>query len=86
MAKMILEIPGELVEALRLPPEEQMPRLFQELAVRLYQKGIMPFGKARKLAGMSKWQFHILLGEEEIKRRYDMEELESDLTTLESLG
>jgi len=85
MSKMILEIPAELVEALRVPPEEHQARLRQELAVRLYQKGLLSFGKARELAGMNKWEFHLLLGEEGIVRRYDMEELEEDLKTLEAL-
>jgi predicted HTH domain antitoxin len=86
MSKMSLEIPGDLVDALRVPPEEHEARLRQELAIRLYQKGLLPFGKARELAGMSKWRFHFLLGEEGIIRRYDMEELEDDLKTLETLG
>lgn len=86
MSKMILEIPAELVEALRVPPEEHEARLRQELAVRLYQKGLLSFGKARELAGMNKWEFHLLLGEEGIVRRYDVEELEEDLKTLEALG
>lgn len=85
MSKMILEIPAELVEALRVPPEEHQARLRQELAVRLYQKGLLSFGKARELAGMNKWEFHLLLGEEGIVRRYDVEELEEDLKTLEAL-
>ena len=46
----------------------------------------MSFGKARELAGMNKWEFHLLLGDEGIVRRYDMEELEEDLKTLEALG
>jgi predicted HTH domain antitoxin len=51
----------------------------------LYQKGLLSFGKARQLAAMSKWDFHQLLGEEGIIRRYDVEELEQDLKTLETL-
>lgn len=86
MKELVLAIPGDLVEALRVPPGEQMARLRRELAVRLYQKGLLSFGKARELAGMSKWEFHLLLGEEGIVRRYDVEELEEDLKTLEALG
>ena len=36
-------------------------------------------------AEMSKWDFHALLGEEGIERRYDLQELEVDLVTLERL-
>ena len=86
MSKMILEISDDLVEALRVPPEEKQARLRQELAVRLYEKGLLSFGKARELARMSKWEVHLLLSEEGIVRRYDVEELEQDLRTLEALG
>jgi predicted HTH domain antitoxin len=85
MDKMTLEFPAELLEAIRLPAEEQQGRLQRELAIRLYQKGLLSFGKARQLAAMSKWDFHQLLGEEGIIRRYDVEELAQDLKTLETL-
>ena len=86
MGKMVLEISEELSEALRIPPEEQSSRLGRELAVRLYEKGMLSLGKARELAGMGVWEFHALLGEEGIVRTYDVEELERDLDTLERLG
>jgi len=70
---------------LRVPGDETQSRLGRELAIRLYQKGILPFGKARALAGMTKWDFHCLLGGEGIARRYDAAELEADLKTLDAL-
>ena len=86
MNEVIIEIPGDLVEALRVPPREQVARLHRELAIRLYQKELLSFGKARELAGMTKWEFHLLLGEEGIVRRYDLEELQEDLKTLGDLS
>ena len=83
MGEIILEIPDDLAEALRVPPGEEVSRLRRELAIRLYQKGILSFGKARQLAEMTKWEFHSLLGEEGIIRHYDLEELERDLKTLD---
>lgn len=71
---------------MRLPEDERLTRLQRELAIRLYQKGLLSFGKARKLASLSKWEFHELLSQEGIKRSYDEEELEDDLATLEALG
>ena len=79
----IMEIPDDLMDALRVPPAERLIRLRRELAIRLYQKELLNFGKARKLAQMSKWEFHRLLGQERIVRHYDTEELEEDLRTLE---
>jgi predicted HTH domain antitoxin len=85
MSKLILEIPDEITEGLRIPPAERLARLKSELAIRLYQKGILSFGKARELAQLSKWEFHSLLAQENIERNYDLEELETDLDTLEKL-
>jgi predicted HTH domain antitoxin len=85
MSTVVIEIPSDLAAALRVPPNEQTARLHRELALRLYQKGLLPFGKARQLAGLTKWEFHSALGEEDIERRYDIEELQNDMETLESL-
>lgn len=45
MGAITLELPPDVREALRIPPAEQEARLRQELAVRLYEKGLLPFGK-----------------------------------------
>jgi predicted HTH domain antitoxin len=82
----VLEISNSVAESLQLPPPERLARVQRELAVRLYQKGLLSFGKARKLAQMTKWEFHLLLADEAIERSYDLEELENDLSTLEHLG
>lgn len=81
-----IEIQEDLVQAIRIPASEIPGRLRKELAIRLYEKGLLTFGKARELAGMPRWTFHDLLGEEGIHRRYDTEELEEDLKTLKDLG
>jgi len=85
MPKVMVELPEKLVEALKLPSEEVPGRLKRELAVRLYEKRLLGFGKARELAGMTKWEFQQLLGEEGVPRSYDIEELERDLKTFEEL-
>jgi len=69
-----------------MPATEKLMRLRQELAIRLYQKDLLNFGKARQLAQLSKWEFHELLGRENIIRHYGMADLETDLATLEKLG
>jgi len=38
MKEAVLEVPGELADALRVSPEEQVARLRRELAVCLYQE------------------------------------------------
>jgi predicted HTH domain antitoxin len=87
MRQVIIEIPQEVAAAaMRVPSEEQEMRLRRELALRLYQKGLLSFGKAREFTGMNKWGFHLLLGEEGILRHYDVDELEEDLKTLRGLS
>lgn len=86
MPRVTVELSEELVEAMKLPPEEVSMRLRKELAVRLYEKRLLGFGKARELAGMAKWEFQQFLGEEGVSRGYDVEELERDLKTLEEFG
>lgn len=85
MSRLVLDISNDVADALQLPPSERISRLQQELAVRLYQKELLSFGKARELAQMTKWEFYSLLGNEDVDRSYDLEELENDLNTLEQL-
>jgi len=84
--RLLVEVPEDLLQAIKLPAEEVPVRLKRELAIRLYSKGLLSFGKARQLAGMTRWDFHDLLGDEGIPRRYDIGELEEDIKTLEELG
>ncbi len=86
MSSVTLELPSDAVEALRLPPGEEQSRLKRELAIRLYEKSLLSFGKARELAGLTKWQFHELLGDEHIPRHFNADDLQDDLRTLEKLG
>jgi predicted HTH domain antitoxin len=83
--QLAIDVPEDVIYAIKLPTEEIPSRLKRELAVRLYQKGLLSFGKARRLSGMTRWDFHDILGEERIPRRYDMQELEEDLKALKEM-
>lgn len=74
-----LHIPDTVAQAIRLPEERIVRELLVELAVALYARGLLSFGKARELAGMGKYEFGRLLGERGITRHYGREELEDDL-------
>jgi len=74
-----LTIPDSITRALKLPPDEQQQRLVSELAITLYAQGILPFGKARELAGMTKYEFGILLGKREVPRHYSEDDLQDDI-------
>jgi len=81
-----LELNDEIRDALRIPPEEQEGRLRRELALRLYEKGLLSLGKARQVADMEKWDFLLLLAREGISRQYDKNDLDRDLAELERLA
>ncbi len=85
MQPVSINLPEECIKALKLPADEIPSRLNRELAIRLYSKGLLSFGKARQLAGLTRWAFHDILGNEGITRRYDVDELKDDLETLEGL-
>jgi len=85
MPKLDIEIPEELSRSLKIPKKEIPERLKRELSLRLYEKRLLSFGKAREMAGMNKWEFHNLLGKEKIPRNYDVDELQKDLQTLKGL-
>lgn len=73
-----IEIDDEVYDALNVPEAEREVTVKTELAVSLYDQGILSFGKARALADHSKREFHRLLGEREIERHYTSEELDED--------
>ncbi|EEB73350.2 UPF0175 family protein [Thermococcus sp. AM4] len=76
----------ELPEIVKLPEDETEERIKIELAIRLYERGILSFGQARKLAGLSKWEFLEILAREGKGIPYDEEELENDLKVVEELS
>jgi predicted HTH domain antitoxin len=79
MPKLMLEVPPEVVDAVRLPPEEMETELLKELALGLYRRGILSLGKARILAHMTRGEFERLLGERRVPRHYSGADLEEDL-------
>ncbi|MFP5286382.1 MAG: UPF0175 family protein [Thermoanaerobaculia bacterium] len=79
MPKLMLEVPPEVVDAVRLPPEEMKTELLKELALGLYRRGVLSLGKARILAQMTRGEFERLLGERRVPRHYTDTDLEEDL-------
>jgi predicted HTH domain antitoxin len=74
-----LEIDDEVYDALQIPEGERSQAMKEELAVSLYARDILSFGKARTLAEMSTREFQTLLGEREIPRHYADAELAEDI-------
>ena len=80
--RVVIEVP----ENLRVPPGELEERLRIELALRLYEKGIASLGQARRIAGLSKWDFLELLAKEGIPIHYGDEVLKEDLEVAKRLA
>jgi predicted HTH domain antitoxin len=74
-----LDIPDNVAQALRLPRAEAERELRKELALALYARGVLGFGKAQQLAGLSTWEFDELLGERGIVRPYNEDDLAMDV-------
>jgi len=79
MGKIILEIPDQVVEAVKLPPDEIEAEFRKELALSLYRRGVLSLGKAMLLARISRWEFEELLGEREVTRHYTQTDLQEDI-------
>jgi predicted HTH domain antitoxin len=76
---MSLEIPTEILSAVKLPPKEIEHEFRKELALALYQRGVLSLGKARLLAQMTRWEFEELLGQRKIPRHYTDADVEEDI-------
>ena len=80
----IITIPEDVLASMKIPEKDVERFLKVELAVTLYQRGILSLGKARKLAGMSKWEFIEELAKRKIERHYTEKELEEDVAFAKS--
>ncbi|ABN57414.1 MULTISPECIES: UPF0175 family protein [Methanoculleus] len=79
MTDVTITVPQDIVQALRLPPDTVAAELQRELAVALYQRGILSSGKAAALAEMSRWEWEELLGARKLPRHYADEDLDRDI-------
>ena len=74
-----IEIPDSVYNSMKIPDKDKKDVILQELALALYKEEILSFGKARELAGLSKEDFHDLLGEKDIVRHYSLNNLKEDI-------
>ncbi len=77
-----LEIPTDILDSARLSVDEAK----LELAIALYAQNRLALGKARKLAGLSLWEFRHQLAARRIAPHYDVMDLQDDVATLRHLG
>lgn len=82
MKTLALEIPEKVMVSVKIPRNRWETELKKELALQLYRENLISFANAHRLAGMTKIEFHYLLGERKIPRQYDVEDYEKDLENL----
>lgn len=74
-----LNIPDEIMATLPAAPRERDARLLLELAVALYAKGTVSLSQGAAMAGLSRMDFGVEVGERGIPRHYGADELAEDL-------
>jgi predicted HTH domain antitoxin len=79
MQALTLEVSADVLAAVKLPQAETEKEFRRELAVALYQRGVLSTGKARLLAKMTRWEFEELLGQRDVVRHYAQDDLEDDI-------
>lgn len=84
MRTFAVEIPEDILRATPIPEERWEMELKVELALQLYRDKLLSFAKARRLAGLSRIEFHYLLGEHQIPRHYDVEDYHQDIANLKA--
>ena len=66
MTKVILELPDEVVYALRRPPEEFVAELRLAGAIHWYERGVISQEKAAYIAGLDRTDFLKALAREQV--------------------
>ncbi|MCT7957748.1 UPF0175 family protein [Laspinema palackyanum] len=56
----------------------------EQIAMQLYENKIFTFSQARRLLNYSLWEFQQLLGENQIVRHYDKDDLAEDIEAVKS--
>lgn len=79
---MSIVISDDLLAASQMSEAE----LTLEIAVMLYQKGKISGGQARRFAGLNVLEFQQALAQRQVDVNYDVEDFQTDLKTLRSLG
>ncbi|MGA1823405.1 MAG: UPF0175 family protein [bacterium] len=74
-----LEIPDELIVAMKIPLPQLKKELTKELAFVLYARWALSMGKARQMAGLTKREFINELASRGIERHYTTKELSEDI-------
>jgi hypothetical protein len=82
MGSFNLEIAEDILDEVRIPPEERASVLKRELAVQLYARELLPKAAARRLSGMDRVAFDALLGQRGMASRLTPGDVDADLADI----
>lgn len=85
VASIVLEISGEILDALRLPEGRAREELHREFAVFLVKEGLLPRAKARLALGMERLEFEDLLARRHVHWEGTVEEILAEVDAAELL-
>lgn len=83
MSTITLEIPEDIARHLKLPQGRAKKMLMHELALRLFDEGIITAAQGARLLGMDRLAFERLLAENEIPIHGAAEEVDTDVRNVE---
>jgi predicted HTH domain antitoxin len=86
MATVEIKISDELLKAAKVPQERSSEEVAKLLALELYRERAISLGRAAELAAISTAEFMRFAGEREVELDFDLDNLEHDRQTLESLN
>ena len=79
-----IDIPDDIAQHLRLPPERAEMLLKQELAIHLVRERLCTIAQGARLAAIPRLAFERLLGERQVAWAGTLADVQSDLEHLES--
>lgn len=79
MESLVMEIPPEVLQAMKLPEKRAREELRREFAVFLVKEGLLPRPQARQFAGMERLEFEDLLARRQVPWEGTTEEAFHDM-------
>jgi len=81
-----LELPSDIVDAVHVSGGDPAMAVMQELILGMFQRGIVPGGRAASVLGLSRRGFVSLVKERQITLPLGVADFEAELETLNNLG
>jgi predicted HTH domain antitoxin len=86
MVRAEIDLPGSVLDLIKVDKDQLGPYIKRSLAVELFREGKLSLGKAAELAGArTKWEMLMLLSERGVPLDYTAQDADKDLQTLKEV-